>query len=41
MDSQDLLMLREKEQQLRAEVMRSQTQIDRLNERIKGLQVMF
>ena len=41
MDSQDLLMLREKEQQLRAEVMRSQTQIDRLNERIKGLQVML
>ena len=39
MDSQDLLMLREKEQQLKAENMRYQTQIEKLNERIKGLQV--
>lgn len=39
MDSQDLLMLREKEQQLKAENLRFQTQIEKLNERIKGLQV--
>ena len=32
-------MLREKEQQLKAENLRYQTQIDRLNDRIKGLQV--
>lgn len=38
MDSQDLLMLREKEQQLKAENLRFQTQIEKLNERIKGLQ---
>ena len=39
MDSQDLLMLREKEHQLKAENTRFQTQIEKLNERIKGLQV--
>ena len=39
MDSQDLLMLREKEQQLKAENQRHQTQIDKLNDRIKNLQV--
>lgn len=38
MDSQDLLMLREKEHQLKAENTRFQTQIEKLNERIKGLQ---
>ena len=39
MDSQDLLMLREKEQQLKAENARYLAQIEKLNERIKGLQV--
>ena len=39
MDSQDLLMLKEKEQQLKAENQRHQTQIEKLNERIKNLQV--
>ena len=41
MDSQDLLMLREKEQQLKAENARYLAQIEKLNERIKGLQVCF
>ena len=41
MDSQDLLMLREKEQQLKAENARYLAQIEKLNERIKGLQVSF
>lgn len=41
MDSQDLLMLREKEQQLKAENARYQTQIEKLNERIKGMQVVL
>ena len=39
MDSQDLLMLKEKEQQLKAENQRHQTQIEKLNDRIKNLQV--
>ena len=39
MDSQDLLMLREKEHQLKAENTRFQIQIEKLNERIKGMQV--
>ena len=38
LDSQDLLMLREKDQQLKAENQRYQTQVEKLNERIKGLQ---
>ena len=41
MDSQDLLMRREKEQQLKAENARYQTQIEKLNERIKGMQVGY
>lgn len=41
MDSQDLLMIREKDQQLKAENQRYQTQIEKLNERIKSLQVKY
>ena len=37
LDSQDLIMLREKEQTLKAENLRHQAQIEKLNERIKGL----
>ena len=36
LDSQDLIMLREKEQTLKAENLRHQAQIEKLNERIKG-----
>ena len=39
MDSQDLLMLKEKEHQLKAENQRHQTQNEKLNDRIKNLQV--
>ena len=38
LDSQDLLMLREKDQQLKAENQRYQSQVEKLSERIKGLQ---
>ena len=41
MDSQDLLMLKEKEQQLKAENLRYQAQIEKINERIKSLQVKY